>query len=71
LPVWRPEPRLSAGLAAGDTIVAVGGKSVSSPTDLTAAISAHRPGDTVKITWTDQSGNSHTANVQLATGPAD
>ncbi|HEY2300349.1 MAG TPA: trypsin-like peptidase domain-containing protein [Acidimicrobiales bacterium] len=64
-------PAETAGLAAGDTIVAVGGKSVSAPSDLTAAISAHRPGDTVKITWTDQSGSSHTANVQLGTGPAD
>jgi S1-C subfamily serine protease len=64
-------PAASAGLAAGDVITAVGGKTVSSPSDLTSVISTHRPGDTVKVTWTDQSGNAHTANVQLATGPAD
>jgi S1-C subfamily serine protease len=64
-------PAETAGLAAGDTIISVGGKTVSSPADLTAVISTHRPGDSVRVTWADPSGTTHTANVQLGTGPAD
>jgi S1-C subfamily serine protease len=64
-------PAESAGLAAGDSIVSVGGKSVAAPSDLTAVIATYRPGDTVKVTWIDQAGTTHTANVKLATGPAD
>jgi S1-C subfamily serine protease len=64
-------PAQAAGLAAGDTIVAIDGKTISSPSDLSTAISTHRPGDTIRVTWVDQSGQSHTASVRLATGPAD
>jgi S1-C subfamily serine protease len=64
-------PARSAGLAAGDTIVAIDGKTISTPADLSAAISAHRPGDTVKVSWVDQAGQRHSASVRLATGPAD
>ena len=60
-----------AGLSAGDTITAIGGTSVASPSAITAAISAHDPGDRVKIAWTDSNGTSHTATVTLGEGPAD
>jgi S1-C subfamily serine protease len=36
-----------AGLQAGDLIVGIDGKSITSPGDLGAAIGEHRPGDTV------------------------
>jgi S1-C subfamily serine protease len=62
-------PAASAGLAAGDTIVSVDGHAVTSPSDLTALISPHHPGDTIKVGWVDQSGASHSATVKLATGP--
>ncbi len=61
----------NAGLAAGDTITSVGGTSVASPDAITAAITAHHPGDRVKIAWTDQNGTSHSATVTLGEGPAD
>jgi S1-C subfamily serine protease len=64
-------PAQSVGLASGDTIVAIDGKSVSAPTDLTQAISAHHPGDRIQVAWVDQAGQHHNATVQLAIGPAD
>lgn len=59
----------SAGLQAGDTITSVGGRSVSDPSALSAAISQDRPGDRVQLGWTDPSGISHTATVVLGSGP--
>lgn len=63
-------PAESAGLRAGDQITAVGGTTVSSQTDVTAALNAKHPGDSVTITWVDQSNGQHQATVRLATGPA-
>jgi S1-C subfamily serine protease len=59
----------NAGLAAGDTITSVGGTSVSTDTDLSAAIAAHKPGDQVSLSWTDTTGKSHSATVTLGEGP--
>ncbi|MGV1009410.1 MAG: S1C family serine protease [Dermatophilaceae bacterium] len=59
----------SAGLAAGDVITAVDGHSIGSASDLTAAMADANPGDTVTITWTDQSGQQHTAKVTLGSSP--
>ena len=60
-----------AGITAGSTITAVGGKAVASSADLTAALATHDPGDRVPVTWTDASGTAHTATVTLGSGPAD
>jgi S1-C subfamily serine protease len=60
-----------AGLAAGDTITAVNGRSVSSATDLSTALEAFQPGQHVTLTWSDSSGQSHSATVTLGSGPAD
>jgi len=68
--VVNGSPASKAGLAQGDVITAVGGKSVSSPDDLTSIMAGYHPGDKVQVTWTDSSGQSHTATVTLATGPA-
>jgi S1-C subfamily serine protease len=59
-----------AGLAAGDVITSVNGQSVTSAQALQSALGRHHPGDRVSVGWTDQSGQSHSAKVQLATGPA-
>jgi S1-C subfamily serine protease len=63
-------PAEQAGLAAGDTIVAVDGQAVSSASALTGLMDQHHPGDTVSVTWLDQAGQQHTANAKLATGAA-
>jgi S1-C subfamily serine protease len=62
-------PAAQAGLAAGDVITSVGGQTVDSATALANVMSQHHPGDSVSVTWLDQSQVQHTATVQLATGP--
>ncbi|MGH3200925.1 MAG: S1C family serine protease, partial [Streptosporangiaceae bacterium] len=63
-------PAANAGLTAGDTITAIGGQSVTSAEDVAHALVQYHPGNSVSITWTDTSGQSHTTNLTLATGPA-
>ncbi len=68
--VLSGSPAGQAGVAAGDVIVSVDGHSVSSPAALQSVMEQHRPGDSVRISWTDQSGQTQSANVVLANGPA-
>jgi S1-C subfamily serine protease len=63
------EPAEKAGLAAGDTITSIDGRSVDSPTALTNLMLGHHPGDQVKLGWTDSAGASHSASVVLGSGP--
>jgi S1-C subfamily serine protease len=60
----------NAGLAAGDVITSVGGHAVSSASDIRSALNAFHPGDKVSVSWTDQSGQAHSATVVLGSGPA-
>jgi S1-C subfamily serine protease len=64
-------PAEQAGLAAGDVVTAVGGTAVGSADDLTGALAGYEPGDTVSVSWTDTTGTTHTAQITLASGPAD
>ena len=59
-----------AGLAAGDQITSVAGHTVTSSTQIQSVLGNYRPGDKISISWTDQSGQSHTATVTLTAGPA-
>ncbi len=61
----------AAGIAQGDTITAVNGKTIASPSDLTAAMANSKPGQKVNVTWVDSNGQSHSASVTLGSGPAD
>ena len=63
-------PAADAGLTAGDVITSVAGQTVSSGTSIQQVLERYHPGDKVSIAWTDTSGQSHTATVTLATGPA-
>ena len=63
-------PAANAGLTEGDTITAVGGQSVSTAEDIAHALVKYHPGDSISITWVDQSGQSQTTKVTLASGPA-
>jgi len=58
-------PAEKAGLAPGDVIQSVDGRPVRGNTDLAAAISAHKPGDQVKVTW-NRSGQGRAAQITLA-----
>ena len=59
----------NAGLTAGDTITSVNGQAISTASSLSRLIAQDRPGDKVQLTWTDQYGQSHTATVDLGSGP--
>jgi S1-C subfamily serine protease len=61
-------PADSAGLAQGDVIASVGGRSVSSPTALASLIFTKKPGDRVTVTF-DRYGTTQTTTVTLGSGP--
>jgi S1-C subfamily serine protease len=67
--VTSGSPGEQSGLAAGDIIVSLDGATVDSPTTLTSLLTAHHPGDLVRVAWADQSGQQQNAAVRLAAGP--
>jgi S1-C subfamily serine protease len=69
--VLQGTPAANAGLSAGDVITSIDGKSVSSPSALQAAMELHHPGNRVTIGYSDQYGQSHSATITLANGPAE
>jgi putative serine protease PepD len=62
-------PAASAALRAGDIVTAVAGTRINSASELRAVINAHRPGDTISITYV-RGNTSHTVTVKLAARPA-
>jgi S1-C subfamily serine protease len=67
--VQAGSPAERAGIAPLSVITAVGATSVSSAATLGSALHSYKPGANVAITWTDQSGASHTKTLTLTTGP--
>jgi S1-C subfamily serine protease len=63
-------PAAAAGLAAGDTITALGGRSVTSATSLSGIKNRFSVGSRVAINWIDASGETHSATITLARGAA-
>jgi putative serine protease PepD len=62
-------PAARAALRAADIITAAAGTRINSASELRAVINAHRPGDTISVTYT-RGGQSHTVKVKLAARPA-
>jgi putative serine protease PepD len=62
-------PAATANLRAGDVVTAIGSTSVSSAEELTRAIDAHKPGETVTVTIR-RSGKDITAQVKLGSRPS-
>ena len=62
-------PADKAGVQVGDVITKLDGNTIESADDLTAAISAHAPGDKVTLTLT-RSGATKTVDVTLGTRPS-
>ena len=65
-PGARPTP---PGSGTSDTIVSINGSTISTAADLSNALLKYKPGDTVTVGWVDVQGTSHSASVQLTTGP--
>jgi len=63
-------PAANAGLTAGDEITSLGGHQVASAEDVAHVLVSYHPGDSISVTWLDQSGQSHTQTLTLTTGPA-
>jgi S1-C subfamily serine protease len=63
------DPAQEAGIAQGDVITSLGGKTINSADDLTRDMGIYHPGDKVQVGWTDANGQTHTATVQLSSGP--
>lgn len=68
--VYEDTPAAEAGLTAGDTITRMGSTQITDGAALSEAISEHKPGDTVSLSWTDTDGQTHSAKVTLTEGPA-
>lgn len=64
-------PAQNSGLVQGDVIINVAGTAVTSPSGLTKIMLRYHPGDSVRVVWTTRSGQSQSATVALAAGPAD
>ena len=62
-------PAASAGLVAGDVIIAISGHSVSSPAAVSALVLTKKPGAKITVAYVDASGASHSTSVTLGSGP--
>ena len=62
-------PAEAAGLVAGDLITSVGGRTISSPAELSAIVMTQKPGASISAIYLDQEGATQTANLTLASGP--
>lgn len=60
-------PAAKAGIVSGDTITAFGSTTVTSASGLARAVSAAKPGSTVKVSWTTTSGAHKSATITLGT----
>jgi putative serine protease PepD len=67
--VSNGSPADRAGLAQGDVVTAIDGKRVSSADDAVTAISSHRPGDELRISF-QRGGHGDQVTVKLAGRPS-
>ena len=63
-------PAASAGIGAGDVITSIGGRQVSSTSDVQSIVLTEKAGKKVSVTFTDQTGATQTTTVTLGSGPA-
>ena len=62
-------PAEAAGLVAGDLITSVGGRTISSPAELSAIVMTQKPGASISAIYLDQEGATQATNLTLASGP--
>ncbi|HEX8855666.1 MAG TPA: trypsin-like peptidase domain-containing protein [Thermoleophilaceae bacterium] len=67
--VEQGQPGERGGVQVGDVITKIDGRTVADSSDITAAVSAHAPGDKVKIEI-ERNGQHKTLTVTLGTRPA-
>jgi S1-C subfamily serine protease len=64
-------PAAQAGLTGGDTITAVNGQAVTSAGGLVSRLSGCRPGDSMKVSYLQESGRRATVGMQVIDQPAN
>jgi S1-C subfamily serine protease len=62
-------PAAGAGLQAGDVILSIAGRSVSSPNAVRSIVLTKKPGQKVTVRYADETG-TYTTTVTLGSGPA-
>jgi S1-C subfamily serine protease len=62
-------PADGAGMTAGSVIESIDGRPIPTIDALGQAIHVHAPGEQIRVTWVD-TGGTHSATVQLVSGPA-
>jgi putative serine protease PepD len=62
-------PAAKAGLKKGDVITSLGSAQTTTPDQLASAIAAHKPGDSVTVTY-QRGGQSHTVTLTLGSRPS-
>jgi S1-C subfamily serine protease len=72
LSVARVVPSSAAarvGLRPGDVLTSFDGRPTPTPESLTELMLPDRPGDKLRLSWTDTSGGDHTATIIATSGP--
>ena len=64
-------PAAQAGLAQGDVLTSLNGRSLTSFKQLSHLMIRYHPGDKVKVGWVTPTGQSESATITLASGPPD
>jgi S1-C subfamily serine protease len=67
--VQADSPADKAGIQGGDVITSIGDETITSSSDLQNVMNGYHPGDKVSVSWTDSSGSTHHATLQLVQGP--
>lgn len=67
-PTTFGSPMYAVGLAAGDELLTLDGRTIDTAEDVAAALRARRPGDVVRVTWWSRDGE-HQAEMTLLADP--
>ena len=62
-------PADRVGLERGDIITTIDGMRVKTPADVARLVARRHPGDTIRVTWINDSGDRSSGSARLATGP--
>jgi S1-C subfamily serine protease len=67
--VQSGSPADEAGIESGSVITSVDGHAVGSASGLTRVMAPYDARDRVRVTWTDESGDTHRATIELESAP--
>jgi S1-C subfamily serine protease len=62
-------PADDAGMSTGSVITSIDGTDVGSASELTRVMAPYSANDKVRVTWTDEAGDTHHATIRLESAP--